>query len=364
MMTRRQFLPAGAVSTGTMWAAGAGRRVMSSAGPVVRLPLLRAPRKGRTQGRPFVMDVHVHMDDQVSGITQTDFEKFRTMLYRPWTHVYNGEGTRIPRPDINTPSVEDLIKFMDQEGVDVSVIMPSDHRRVASPDDKVSQARATPNEFIAEIARKYPTRLIGIAGHDPLRDEWKAAPELERCVKELGMRGMKLYPPYDNFDAYAERLFPVYAKALELEFPLTFHTGWTPLLSAPLKYARPEPLDRVGIRFPGLKVNLAHVGGPAYWKEALLVVGRHPSFTCDISSWCTYPPQMLVEMLNLARDLLGLDRVLFGSEHNLCPPGEFIKEVRNINRFAEIYRFPPFELQDIDNMVGRNAARLYKWEIK
>jgi hypothetical protein len=72
MMTRRQFLRAGAVPTGTMWAAGAGAashvpRV--SGGAPVFAP---SAAQGRRQGRPFV-DVHVHMGDQVSGVTQTDF---------------------------------------------------------------------------------------------------------------------------------------------------------------------------------------------------------------------------------------------------------------------------------------------------
>ena len=370
MVPRRAFLRAatlagGAAMTGQLhWDSSAFWEAHGRAGANRDTVHQAQPPRPAASGKAFIMDVHVHMGDRVSGISQEQMLEFRKDLYRPWTHIYDGEGKRIPRREISTPAVEDLIALMDRDGIDVSVIMPSDHRRVASVTDKVSQKRATSNDFIAEIARKYPNRLIAIAGHDPLRDQWNAAPELERCVKELGMRGMKLYPPYDQFDPYDERLFPVYEKAIELDVPLTFHTGWTPLLTGPLEFARPEPLDKVGIRYPDLKVNLAHVGGPAYWHGALITIGRHQNFTCDLSSWCTYPPQMLVEMLNLARDLVGLERVLFGSEHTLCPPGEFVELLRNINHFGEIYRFPPFDTREIDAMLGLNAARLYKWDIK
>lgn len=43
---------------------------------------------------------------------------------------------------------------MDEDGVDVSVFIPSDHRRVASPHDRTSQVRARSNDFFAETVRR------------------------------------------------------------------------------------------------------------------------------------------------------------------------------------------------------------------
>lgn len=302
---------------------------------------------------PFVMDVHVHMAEP----SERPRSDVLAELYRPWNHVYGADGEWIPRPSASTPTAESLIEFMDKSGVDVAVVMPSDHSRVAvEPGHMIPP---TTNDFIAGVVSRFPERLIGICGHDPFRDLWKAPLELERMVREHGFRGMKLYPPYDHFDPYDERLFPLYEKAIELGIVVTFHTGWTPWVNAPLKYGNPELLDPVGIRFPELKVNMAHIGGASWWREAILVAARHRNFTMDLSSWCTYPPSLLVEMLNLARDLVGLDRVLFGSEHTLCDPGIFVSELLNLNTFAERYRHPPFDESDIRRILGENAARTY-----
>ena len=335
----------------------------ATAGLVSSRPELAAPTTAspitRTQSnRPFVMDVHIHMAQPGNRPRSEVLAE----LYRPWKYVYGADGEWIPKPTDLTPTARDLIEVMDRGGIDVAVVMPSDHARVAKIEGH--WIPPTSNDYIAEQVRQFPERLIGICGHDPLREHWKAPRELERMVKEHGFRGMKLYPPYDHFDPGDERLFPLYEKAIELDVVLTFHTGWTPWVNAPIKFGKPELVDPVGARYPELKVNLAHIGGVSWWREAVLVTARHKNFTMDVSSWCTYPPSDLVAMLNLARDLVGLDRVLFGSEHTLCDPGIFVAEIQNINLFAERYHFLPFEDRDIRKILGENAARVYGIEAK
>jgi predicted TIM-barrel fold metal-dependent hydrolase len=68
---------------------------------------------------------------------------------------------------------------------------------------------------------------------------------------------------------------------------------------------------------------------------------------------------MLVQMLDLARDLVGLDRVLYGSEHTLCTPTELIDLLLGINRYAQAQKVPAFAAKDIEMMLGLNAARVY-----
>ncbi len=335
------------------------------AGMAMGFPANGWARRLSSQAKPFVMDVHVHLVTPMPDPNMmTYLREMVAEIYAPWDHVYDGDGNRVRRIPISTPNATELIGMMDRWGVDVSVIMPFDIRRVAAKRQKARQVYASTNDQVAEAVRQYPDRLIGIAGHDPLRDEWKADIELERAVKELGLSSMKLYPIYHHYDPYDERLFPLYEKAVELDVPLTFHTGWTPLRSAPLRFANPESIDRVGDRYPELRANLAHAGGPSYWREAITVVARRPNFVLDISSWCGYPPRMLVELLDLARQLVGIDRILFGTEHTLCDPGHMIREVQNINTFAERYGPESFTTADIEKILGLNAARFYRWPLE
>ena len=318
------------------------------------------PNSAARNRNTFIMDVHVHAGDGTVQLPQGQYEKLRDEIYGPWENIYDGQGRTRPRNSEGTPTAASLIEFLDKYGIDVAVVMPFNPNRVARRPDQLFPGST--NESLRKWVEAYPDRLIGICGHDPFVALWEGPRELERMVKEHGFKGMKLYPPYYQFYANDERLFPLYEKAIELDVVLTFHTGWTPLLNAPMKYGHPEYLDEVGIRYPQLKVNMAHIGGASWWREAILVGARHKNFTMDLSSWCTYPPRMMVEMLDLARQLVGLDRVLFGSEHSLCTPAEFVQEIRNLNVFAEQYGVPKFAESDIESILGLNAARVYKVE--
>lgn len=313
--------------------------------------------------RPFIMDVHVHAGDGIyNDVPQKQYKKLVKEIYGPWEEVYNSEGEVRPRDTEFTPSPKALLDFLDRHGIDVAIIMPFDPNRVAARKDQ--RFPGSNNDSTLKYVEANPNRLVGICGHDPLKEQWKGPIELERMVKDHGFKGMKIYPPYYQFYPNDERLFPIYEKAIELDVVLTFHTGWTPLLNAPMKYGHPIYLDDVGIKFPDLKVNMAHVGGASWWRDAVLVAARHRNFTIDVSSWCTNPPWMFVEMLDLGRQLIGAERILYGSEHSLCSPREFTGELKNINKFAEVQAITPFTDEEINGMLGLNAARVYQIEPK
>jgi predicted TIM-barrel fold metal-dependent hydrolase len=272
-----------------------------------------------------------------------------------------GAGLRRRGPDSNsnpTRTDEDrLLGFLDETGIDVAVIFPSEANRVAKTRKEV--LFDSTNEVIAGVIRKYPQRFIGLCGHDPFRTQWQGPLELKKRVERDGFKGMKLYPPYYKFDPSDRDLDPLYRTASDIGAVLTFHTGWAPLKRAPMRYGHPELLDDVAMRFPDLKINMAHAGGMSWWEEAVLVAARHRNMTMDVSSWCGYPPWMLVQLLDMTRDLVGLDRMMYGSEHTLCPPAELIGLLLNINEFAAKQDVRPFDKADIEKMLGLNAARVY-----
>ena len=74
------------------------------------------------------------------------------------------------------------------------------------------------NDYIAAIAAAQPEVFIGYASVNPAyRGPRAAVRELERAVTELGLRGLKLYPMYQDWSPADPVLaFPVFAKAEEL----------------------------------------------------------------------------------------------------------------------------------------------------
>jgi aminocarboxymuconate-semialdehyde decarboxylase len=84
------------------------------------------------------------------------------------------------------------IEEMDFAGVSMQVLstVPVMFSYWAKPKDTLDLSRLL-NDHIAEVVRKNPNRFVGL-GTIPLQDVDLAAQELDRCVRELGLRGVEI----------------------------------------------------------------------------------------------------------------------------------------------------------------------------
>ena len=84
------------------------------------------------------------------------------------------------------------IEECDRAGVSMQVLstVPVMFSYWAKPADALDLSRRL-NDHIAEVVRAHPTRFAGL-GTIPLQDPDLAAQELERCVRELGLRGAQI----------------------------------------------------------------------------------------------------------------------------------------------------------------------------
>ncbi len=217
-----------------------------------------------------------------------------------------------------------------------------------------------PNEYVSQVVCDYPDMFIGFASVNPHKGI-HAAKELEFAYKELGMRGVKLGGIYQMFNPSDPVAFPVYAVAQDLGMPIVFHQAWTRLQQAPVKYMHPDLLDDVALAFPELHLIIAHIGIP--WQvDALHLAAKHPNVYVDISARdeVSYGGGLtqLFKDLVLARNLMILDKVLFGSDLPWTQPAKFLEQVRNINIYAEIVGEPPLTEQEINNILGGNAEKM------
>lgn len=72
----------------------------------------------------------------------------------------------------------------------------------------------------------------------------------ERYVREMGVRGLKLYPTYQGFCANDSMPYPLYAKAQQLGIPVMILTGSSIFSGTRLKYGNPPYSDDVAVDFP------------------------------------------------------------------------------------------------------------------
>ncbi len=115
------------------------------------------------------------------------------------------------------------IADMDAHGIDMQVLSYSNALQLAPAGECVELARAA-NDKLARTARAYPDRFAGFAAL-PWQEPDAAAAELERAVRELGLKGALLIGRPGKTFLDDSRYQPVLAKLNELKAPLYVHPG-------------------------------------------------------------------------------------------------------------------------------------------
>ncbi len=141
------------------------------------------------------------------------------------------------------------------------------------------------NPGVLAAAERYPDRLIPLF-YVRLGDD-KADAVCQ--AKRQGFMGLKLIlPPFPYDD---ERAFPIYEKAEELSLPVLFHCGVMAHAKGVItssEYMRPLRVDGIARRFPGLRIQIAHLGVPEYECAATMariIPNIHVDMTGGIRGW-------------------------------------------------------------------------------
>jgi aminocarboxymuconate-semialdehyde decarboxylase len=233
--------------------------------------------------RPFTVDIHCHVfTPEAERVVQSGFRPEMEPMFRyanEATREVNRRQTEAIRGRLT--SVETRLADMDRLGIDVQAISPSPPQYYywAEPELGREAARLV-NNRIAEIVAAHPERFAGL-GTVPLQAPELAVAELERVVKELGLRGVEICTNVAGAELSEARFRPFFAKAEELGILIFMHpNGFTEGRRLADHYfinVIGNPLDSTvavshlifgGVldAYPRLKICVAHGGGflPAY----------------------------------------------------------------------------------------------------
>jgi predicted TIM-barrel fold metal-dependent hydrolase len=265
-----------------------------------------------------------------------------------------------------------LLARLDEIGVSRFQTMPQEMTRIRG-------LWLGSNALSADIQRSAPTRVVSFAAAEPMDVEdafnRPRLMEVEQAVREHGLKGLLLTPPYGHYYANDKRVYPFYERAVALNIPIYFHHShqFGPSKYCPLKYTRPYLLDDLTIDFPDLRFNVEHMGYP-WTEEVLAIMSRSPNVFTDIAMFVAPTEEfargrrlLLARNLGMAREYDVLDRVFYGSDY----VGENVEEYTDhlereisylkdgLNRDMEKQGFPPLEPDEMEGLLSTNVLKLW-----
>ena len=245
---------------------------------------------------------------------------------------------------IELKTIEQMLEEYTDAGIDRLVLFAWD-AETASKRPRVA------NEFVSKIADNNPDRIVGFASIDPHKRS--AVEELDHAVRELKLHGLKLHPQVQAFEPNDEKYYAIYSKCVELDVPITFHTGatyWGAGLAGgggvKLRFSDPMLLDDVAADFPQLKIIMAHPGWP--WQDEQLAIAMHKeNVYIDLSGWSPkhFQPLLVAYMTKLIPQ-----KFLFGTDYPMLSPQRWLEDFKQLNVSSEVRKM----------VLGENARRLLR----
>jgi predicted TIM-barrel fold metal-dependent hydrolase len=243
---------------------------------------------------------------------------------------------------MNSGTLANLLAAMDDTGVQHAVM----HAESEGGEDA-----AELNEALAKVVASHPARFTGVGAVDTgATRPGQLARQVAR-VSDLGMVGVSVQPAFFGLDIDDRRLYPMYARAEELELVVCVHTGITYSRMHPMRHERAELLDQVACDFPDLRLMACHAGWP-WATEYAAVARRHPTVYLEFGGLA---PKYVARAGTGWDATFGMlpnvlrNQVLYGSDWPVMEPARVLAEWRTSGLPADA----------LTSLFSANAARLF-----
>ena len=299
-----------------------------------------------------IIDSHVHIVECVAGYGEKG--ELRALGDGSGRARY-ADGTVIQLlPDWfhDRVTAEDLISEMDRQGVEKAVLLQGNYYGFQ-------------NLASWEAMQKYPNRLTGAAMYDPYargKEEVR-----EHLFERLGFPAVKFEcsvgsglmalhpelrfddPVMDDAIGYAAE----HGQVIILDIGKCLSPSW-----------QIEAVRKEILKYPGASFVLCHLLAPAakdgaVWKQAMERLAL-PNVSMDLSSLPhnlrpdDYPWPRTRQWLREARDILGAERMIFGTDYPSA-----LKEAPYEHYVNYILEADGFSLSEKELILGENADRVF-----
>ncbi len=276
----------------------------------------------------MIIDFHTHIFPPYIKYRREDF--FDDLGFKL---LYHNQKSKIV-------TAEELVNAMDINGVDKSVVF-------GFPWLKEENYKRH-NDYIIESVNRFPERLIGFCCFYPTKNSEK---ELLRCLR-AGLKGVGEIAFYNSDITLSiiDSLKGIMDICKENKLPFLLHTN------EPVghMYAGKSPISLSGLymfikTYTENKVVLAHWGGGLFFynimKKEVKDILQNVWFDTAAS-----PYLYEKNIYNIALNIVGLNKILFGSDYPLLSPRRYFEEMKKAG------------LDDVNmnKILGENAIKVLR----
>jgi predicted TIM-barrel fold metal-dependent hydrolase len=191
-------------------------------------------------------------------------------------------------------------------------------------------------DSVAKAVALNPSRFVGFFMLDPTRED--AIDYASRSLDE-GLRTICLFPAMHRYHLHDDRVARVFELAASRrggtvdQISVFVHCGVLSVgirkklgLPSPfdIRYGNPLDLHGIALRFPAVPIVIPHFGA-GMLREALMLADCAANVHLDTSSsnsWIKYVPGLTLEQVfKSALDVVGPDRLIFGTDSSFFPRG-------------------------------------------
>ncbi len=276
---------------------------------------------------------------------------------------------------------ETRIREMDSAGIHVQVLtLVAPGVEHFNPSTGTALAKNC-NDFLSGVIQKNPDRFVGFASLCP-KDPEEGVKELERAVKELGLKGWKTHSNYGDVYPDDKRFWPIFAKAEALDVPIylhptapmitQLHTYGFALAGAPFGFGIETSMAMMRLifsgvleAFPNLKIILGHLGeGLPFILQRIDFPYVRPHFKSDpgvVPQLKKKPSEYLLKNMFVStsgnylqpafmctKEAMGINRILLATDYPFEDPKECMQFLEGL----------PLSQEDKDKIYSRNARQV------
>ena len=183
---------------------------------------------------------------------------------------------------------------------------------------------------VSAAVRLHPERFFGYFMLDPTQAD--AFDRMKAAVADQHLHCVCLFPAMHTYSVTDPRVVPLLELASDNHLAVFVHCGTISIgirkkLGLPsqfdMRYSNPLNLHPVALHFPQVRFVVPHFGA-GMLRETLMLADLCPNVYLDTSSsnrWMLYEGLDLRSVFRRALDVVGIERLLFGTDSSFFPRG-------------------------------------------